>query len=107
MNSLNKMNNEIAEQFYDLVSQIPAGQVTTYGQLAKALGINPRYAGYLLHHNPRPAEIPCHRVVNAAGRLAPSFAFGGSSEQARRLEQEGVVVVGDKVDLGEFLWPVA
>ena len=39
--------------------------------------------------------VPCHRVVNREGRLAPEFAFGGPEEQRRLLEGEGVVVSED------------
>ena len=48
--------------------------------------------------------IPCHRVVNAQGRLAPHFAFGGAGEQRRLLEAEGVRVDGGYVDLRLYQW---
>jgi methylated-DNA-protein-cysteine methyltransferase-like protein len=58
-----------------------------YGQVAKLAG-NPRWArvvGYALHVNPAFGEIPCHRVVNSAGRTVP-----GWTEQRELLEAEGV-----------------
>ena len=48
--------------------------------------------------------MPCHRVVNRMGRLAPEFAFGGSEVQASLLRSEGVEVVDGSVDLNEYLW---
>lgn len=81
------------EQVYKIVQQIPKGYVTTYGSIALAMGKCPRCAqmvGWALHANPNPAITPCHRVVNASGKLAESFAFGGAQEQRRRLEKEGV-----------------
>ncbi len=82
------------DKVYIVVKQIPAGKVATYGQIACAIG-SPRAArqvGYALHVNPQPFIIPCHRVVNRFGRLAPAFAFGGEDVQAALLKEEGVEV---------------
>ena len=92
------------ELIYDVVKQIPKGKVASYGQVA-ALAGNPRWArvvGYALHVNPAPGEIPCHRVVNARGRLAPDFAFGGIDAQKNLLEAEGVEVTDGFVDLKKY-----
>lgn len=89
---------EIHEQIYDIVRQIPRGKVTTYGTIAKILDINPRYVGFVLHHNPYAGEVPCHRVVNSLGRVADTFAFGGGGVQQKLLEKEGVIFTRDKVD---------
>ena len=60
--------------------------------------------GYALHFNPSPGIIPCHRVVNRCGRLAPAFAFGGIDVQKSLLGAEGVEVGGDyTVDLDKYL----
>lgn len=80
------------ELIYNVVKGIPKGRVMTYGQVA-ALAGNPRWArvvGYALHVNPEPGVIPCHRVVDRNGRVAPSFAFGGTDAQRMLLEGEGV-----------------
>ncbi len=82
------------EKVYQIVQMIPAGRVASYGQIALMAG-NPkasRAVGYALHVNPLPGVIPCHRVVNREGRLAPGFAFGGQGEQKKLLEAEGVDV---------------
>lgn len=98
----------MADNFYDkiykAVMQIPAGKVATYGQIAAMAGNGnaARVVGNALHINPAPGVIPCHRVVNAQGRLAPQFAFGGSGEQQRLLEAEGVEVDDDHVDLKKY-----
>lgn len=94
------------EAVYEAVSRVPKGKVTTYGMIARAIG-HPRAArqvGNALHHNPTPIIVPCHRVVNREGRLAPAFAFGGIDVQARLLEEEGVPVVDGYVDLEKYLW---
>ena len=56
---------------YDLLLKIPAGKVSTYGDLAKALG-NPsasREVGRILGRNPNPITVPCHRVVMSDGKV--------------------------------------
>ena len=93
------------EKIYKEVCRIPKGRVASYGYIACRLG-NPRLSrvvGYALHVNPRPAEIPCHRVVMRDGSLAPGFAFGGPDEQRKRLEDEDVAFLPDgKVDMENF-----
>jgi methylated-DNA-protein-cysteine methyltransferase-like protein len=79
------------EEVYHLVRSVPRGKVTTYGAIAKKLGMSPRTVGYALHLNPDPLKTPCHRVVNFKGRVAPGYAFGGKGEQRKRLEKEGIV----------------
>ena len=98
------------ERVYHAVKQIPKGKVATYGQIAYAIGV-PRCArqvGFALHVNPEPFVIPCHRVVNRFGRLAPAFAFGGEDVQAALLNDEGVEVTqvdGEYVvDLQKYLY---
>ena len=92
---------------YEVVRRIPRGRVTSYGQVALLCG-NPRAAravGWALHQNPYPGEIPCHRVVNRQGRLAPEFAFGGDQEQRRLLEEEQVPFLPDgRVDISKVFW---
>jgi len=79
------------QQVYDLVQKVPAGKVTTYGAIAKALGTpDARRVGHALHANPDGEKTPCHRVVFTDGRLAPGYAFGGPNEQKRRLQLEDV-----------------
>ena len=94
------------ERVYEYVKTVPRGKVVTYGQVAAVIGA-PRCArqvGWALHVNPEPGVIPCHRVVNREGRLAPAFAFGGEAVQASLLEAEGVEVVGGYVDLNKYRW---
>ena len=93
------------EKIYEVVKSIPEGKVATYGQVAILAG-NPHWArvvGYALHINPEPGIIPCHRVVNREGRLAPGFAFGGEGVQRQLLEAEGIVFEPDgRMDLKKY-----
>lgn len=95
------------EKVYQIVETIPSGKVATYGQIAKLAG-NARMArqvGWALHVNPRPGEIPCHRVVNKEGKITAAFAFGGSVAQRNLLLAEGVCFVDENtVNLQQHLW---
>ena len=93
---------EVSRLVYDLVSQIPQGKVSTYGDIANVIGINPRYVGFVLHNNPMPGIVPCHRVVNSMGQISSGFAFGGPNVQRKLLEDEGVVFLLNKIDLKVF-----
>lgn len=88
-------------EVYDIVRQIPRGRVLTYGHIAKLCGWpnHSRLVGRIMRTAPD-AELPCHRVVNAIGRLAPHFPA-----QASLLEAEGVCLTpSGKVPLKEYLW---
>ena len=96
--------NELYEKIYAAVMTIPRGKVATYAQVAAMVG-NPRLCrvvGNALHINPYFGEVPCHRVVNAQGRLSGEFAFGGADIQANMLRAEGVEVIDGKVDLSKY-----
>ena len=97
----------VYDQIYRVVCDIPKGKVATYGLVAALVG-NPRLSrvvGYALHVNPRPGEIPCHRVVNRFGCVANSFAFGGAAAQRALLAAEGIQFDADGcVDLKRFGW---
>ncbi len=97
----------VFKKIYEVVSRIPKGKVATYGLVARMAG-NPRWSrvvGYALHNNPAPGVIPCHRVVNREGKVAESFAFGGSDIQRKMLEDEGIVFEADgHIDLEKYLW---
>lgn len=101
---MNNPQKTMYEKIYDAVMTIPKGKVATYGQIAALAGNGgaARVVGNALHVNPAPGVIPCHRVVNAQGRLAPNFAFGGDGEQQRLLEAEGVEVINHRVDLKKY-----
>lgn len=95
------------EKIYEVVKRIPKGKVATYGQIARLAGNAKwsRVVGYALHSNPDPDGIPCFRVVNRFGGLAPAFAFGGINVQADLLRAEGVQVGEDNtVDLDKYMW---
>lgn len=91
------------EKVYDAVRRIPFGKVSTYGEIARSLGTrDARRVGWAMHANRDPG-VPCHRVVDRTGRLAPNFAFDGAVEQRRRLADEGVTFKDEMhVELSKF-----
>ncbi len=95
-----------SRRIYEAVRRIPKGKVATYGTIAAAAG-NPKMAravGNALHKNPDPDTIPCYRVVNASGKLAEAFVFGGAGVQMGLLEQDGIEVIDGMVDLEVYGW---
>lgn len=95
------MPQNFFERVYEVVRSVPAGKVTTYAAVAKAIQTrDARRVGQALHANPDSDKTPCHRVVFSDGMLAPGYAFGGPNEQKRRLQLEGVPFIDEnKVDL--------
>jgi methylated-DNA-protein-cysteine methyltransferase-like protein len=77
-----------------IVSQIPAGRVMTYGQLAALCG-NARAArivGGIAHFGD--PDLPWQRVVNKQGGLAAGYP-GGRQAHAQHLTAEGVEITDD------------
>lgn len=84
-----------ASQVYDVLIQIPEGKVTTYGDIARALG-HPRASrriGSILNKNPNPILIPCHRVIMSDGSIG-GYAFGKARKKGL-LKKEGLCFNGD------------
>lgn len=79
-----------------VVRRIPPGRVATYGDVA-ALAGKPRAAravGNIMRDCGR-ADVPCHRVIAAGGRLG---GYGGNEVLKRALlVAEGVVFHGSRV----------
>jgi len=84
---------EFFSKVYAISAQIPEGKVATYGQIAAVAG-NPlaaRAVGDAMRRVPEHIDIPCHRVVNKRGAMAPEYAFGGIGRQREMLEREGII----------------
>jgi len=79
------------QSVWDILCEIPYGEVITYGEIAKKLGVNSGQAvGGAVGHNPISIIIPCHRVVGTNGSLT-GYA-GGVQTKIRLLELEGMDV---------------
>lgn len=80
-----------------LLIQIPKGKVTTYKEIAKAMGSpkGARAVGNLLNKNPDPDKYPCCKVVKSTGEIG-GFATG-TVEKIKRLKKEGIKIKDGKV----------
>ena len=90
-----------SEDVYNMLLTIPKGKVSTYGDLAKALG-NPaasRHIGRILSKNPNPIKVPCHRVVMSNGKIG-GYALG-TQKKKELLQNEGVIFA-DEYRVNEF-----
>lgn len=108
---MKEAKNDLYETIYSLVREIPRGRVTSYGAIAKALGLTSgaRVVGYALNncHQVRP-QVPAHRVVNRNGMLSGKHHFGPEDAMQKLLEGEGVRVEDDAVqDFGKLFWDPA
>jgi methylated-DNA-protein-cysteine methyltransferase-like protein len=91
----------------EMVRQIPAGRVCSYGQIAQLVGgCTARMVGYAMAALPAETDVPWQRVINARGKISPHGYGLGTLHQRQRLEDEGVVFSPEGViDLAEYFWP--
>ena len=114
MNYVPPPNEQLCfEQVWVLVRQIPLGKVATYGQIAKVLpqpdGISDdayqisasRWVGLAMAACPD--DVPWQRVINSQGKISHPEA----GEQKKRLEEEGVYFLNNKLDLTQYQWLVS
>ena len=80
---------------YKLLIKTPNGKVTTYGDIAKQLGNKKlaRSVGKILHNNPNPFVIPCHKVVLSNGKIG-GYAYGVKMKK-NLLKNEGIIILKD------------
>jgi methylated-DNA-protein-cysteine methyltransferase-like protein len=92
---------------YEVVRQIPEGQVTSYGAIAKYLGSpqSSRMVGWAMNAAHSLADVPAHRVVNRKGLLTGKHHFGGGTIMQQLLENEGVLIKEDQIqDFEKYFW---
>lgn len=93
------------ERVYEIVAEIPEGRVSTYGTIARYLGIasGARMVGYALNKS-ADSKIPAHRVVNRNGELTGRSHFPDDTMR-ERLQQEGVKFIDDyQIDIDAHYW---
>lgn len=89
---------------YDLVRRIPRGRITSYGAIARALGVprGARTVGWAL--SACPDDVPWHRVVNAQGKISWRPTSGYVLQRAL-LRREGVRFSrAGRIDFEKFGW---
>jgi methylated-DNA-protein-cysteine methyltransferase-like protein len=96
---------QLKARVFALVRACPAGRVTTYGWIGKALGYprGARMIGWIMNESPE--GVPAQRVINSKGELSGSWAFGQRGRMRQLLEAEGVVFsANERVDLKRYGW---
>ena len=90
--------DDFRRRLYELMRSIAFGDTTTYGELARGIGlIEPEAArdvGVAMGRNPMPLVIPCHRVLAAGKKLGGFSAYGGTTTKQKLLALEGVHLDG-------------
>jgi methylated-DNA-protein-cysteine methyltransferase related protein len=96
-----------AEAILAAVKRIPRGRVSTYGGVAEVAGLprRARLVGTVLRQTPASRGLPWFRVINASGRISFPVGSDAYARQRKKLEAEGIVFSGGRVDLREYGWP--
>ena len=87
----------LEQKIYKKLLEVPKGKITTYGELAKAVGLKngQRAVGKIMNKNPYPVIVPCHRVVMSTGKIG-GYDFG-EHVKIKLLTDEGVQIKNGKV----------
>jgi methylated-DNA-[protein]-cysteine S-methyltransferase len=93
-----------SQKCYRVLKKVPKGKVTTYKELAHALGSRAyRAVGTAMKKNPTLIKVPCHRAINSTGSVG-SFALG-PKKKITLLKKEGIPIKSGKVvDFQRYLY---
>lgn len=100
-------NQNFFHKVYHVARQIPYGRVTSYGAIAKYLGMarSARMVGWAMNGSHGMEDIPAHRVVNRKGLLTGKHHFDGSNLMQQLLESEGIKVVDNQIiGFEDYFW---
>ena len=88
----------LEHKVYKKLLDVPKGQITTYGDLAKAVGLKngQRVIGKIMNNNPYPAIVPCHRVVMSTGKIG-GYAYG-EHVKTKMLSDEGMEIINGSIE---------
>lgn len=91
--------SDLPAELWKLLRQIPEGRVTTYGDLADALGdiAAARWVGEVLLHHEHGETCPCHRVIRRTGDVG-LYLTGDANEKIVRLASEGIEFTDSRID---------
>ena len=87
----------LEQHVYKKLMNVPKGHVTTYGDLAKAVGLKngQRIIGKIMNKNPYPVLVPCHRVVMSTGKIG-GYAYG-ENVKMKMLSDEGIEITNGTI----------
>jgi len=93
-------------RIYSALATIPSGRVATYGQIGMLAGLprSGRLVGRTLKNLPNDSTLPWHRVINASGKISLPRDSEGFKRQKSRLQEEGLVVVDNRISLTQYQW---
>ena len=95
----------VQQKIFKKLLEVPKGQITTYGELAKSVGLKngQRAVGRIMNTNPYPVIIPCHRVVMSTGKIG-GYAYG-EHVKIKMLNDEGIKIENGRiVDLENIIY---
>lgn len=100
------INQRSAQQIWQTVAKIPKGKVASYGQIADLAGLpgRARLVGKVLGKAPQDMQLPWYRVLRSSGQLAFDAGTENAERQKGFLQEEGVVVLNNRVKLKNFGW---
>jgi methylated-DNA-protein-cysteine methyltransferase-like protein len=100
------IDQSVPEMILAAVRRIPRGKVCTYGDVAEVAGLprRARLVGTVLRQTSA-RGLPWYRVINAGGRISFPVGSDAYARQRHKLEAEGVVFAGGRVDLRRYGWP--
>lgn len=104
---LSEKNKDFFTNVYDVVRLIPKGRVTSYGAIAKYLGMprSSRMVGWAMNSAHSLNDVPAHRVVNRNGLLTGKMHFSTPEKMEELLNAEGVQVKNDQIiDFTNRVW---
>jgi methylated-DNA-[protein]-cysteine S-methyltransferase len=87
----------LEHKVYEKLLKVPKGKVTTYSELAKAVGLKngQRAIGRIMNKNPFPVIVPCHRVILSNGKIG-GYAWG-ENVKTNMLSKEGIKIKNGKI----------
>ncbi len=88
---------KLEHKVYEKLLKVPKGKVTTYSELAKAVGLKngQRAIGRMMNKNPFPVIVPCHRVILSTGKIG-GYAWG-EKVKTNMLSKEGIMIKKGKI----------
>jgi methylated-DNA-[protein]-cysteine S-methyltransferase len=88
---------KLEDRVYKKLLEVPQGMVTTYGELARVVGLKngQRVIGRIMNKNPYPVIVPCHRVIKSNGKIG-GYAWG-EKIKTNMLSKEGIKIKNGKI----------
>ena len=85
---------------------VPVGKVVSYGQIADLAGLpgRARLVGRCMAYAPKKMQVPWYRVLRGSGQLAFKAGSSNSLKQTGLLQEEGVAVIKNRVNMDEYRW---